>query len=189
MSLLLHVALPHPDQLRYPLGVVGIIGATIALRYICGISLKKEQDQIEQELNDNPHAKPHRMTLRAENKALSGRTILQIRDFLGRNFVCSRFLHEGHVSIPNRDTIVTVGDLMYVTCAEDDWEAISAFIGPVDHVEWQEQDVPMVSKNVLVTQPNINGKTFGQLHFSSVYGVNVTRILRNGPGRRSGCPP
>ena len=164
----------------YPLGVVGIIGATIALRYICGISLKKEAEQIEKEMNENPHAKPHRMTLRAENKALSGRTILQIRDFLGRNFVCSRFLHDGHVSIPNRDTIVTVGDLMYVTCAEDDWEAISAFIGPVDHVEWQEQDVPMVSKNILVTQPNINGKTFGQLHFSSVYGVNVTRILRNG---------
>ena len=38
----------------------------------------------------------------------------------------------------------------------------------------------MVSRNILVTQPNVNGKTFGQLHFSSVYGVNVTRILRNG---------
>ena len=164
----------------YPLGVVGIIGATIALRYLCGISLKKEEEQIEQEMNENPHAKPHRMTLRAENKALSGRTILQIREFLGRNFVCSRFLHEGHVSIPNRDTVVMEGDLMYITCAEDDWEAISAFIGPVDHVEWEQQDVQMVSRNILVTQPAVNGKTFGQLHFSSVYGVNVTRIHRNG---------
>lgn len=26
----------------------------------------------------------------------------------------------------------------------------------------------------------MNGKTFGQLHFSSVYGVNVTRISRSG---------
>lgn len=164
----------------YPLGVVGIIGATIAIRYICRISLKKETEQIERELNENPHAKPHRMTLRAENKALNGRTILQVRNFLGRNFVCSRFLHDGHVSIPNRDTVVNVGDLMYITCAEDDWEAISAFIGPVDHVEWAEQDVPMVSKNILVTQPSVNGKTFGQLHFSSVYGVNVTRVRRNG---------
>ena len=66
-----------------------------------------------------------------------------------------------------------MGDLMYITCAEDDWEAISAFIGPVDHVEWEQQDVQMVSKSVLVTQPRVNGKTFGQLHFSSVYGVNV----------------
>jgi len=57
---------------------------------------------------------------------------------------------------------------------------LSAFIGPVDHVEWEEQDVPLVSKHILVTQPSMNGKTFGSLHFSSVYGVNVTRIRRNG---------
>ncbi len=164
----------------YPLGVVGIIGATITLRYICRISMQKEEEQIAAEMNENPHAKPHRMTLRAENKALAGRTILQIRDFLGRNFVCSRLLHKGHVSIPNRDSVIELGDQLYVTCAEDDWEAISAFIGPVDHVEWEEQDVPMVSKSVLVTQPSINGKTFGQMHFGSVHGVNVTRIQRGG---------
>ena len=38
----------------------------------------------------------------------------------------------------------------------------------------------MVSKSIVVTQPKMNGKTFGQLHFSSVYGVNVTRISRSG---------
>ena len=67
---------------------------------------------------------------------------------------------------------------MFITCAQDDAEAIRVFIGPEETVEWQEQDVPMVSKNILVTQPSMNGKTFGQMHFSSVYGVNVTRIRR-----------
>jgi putative transport protein len=38
----------------------------------------------------------------------------------------------------------------------------------------------MVSKHILVTQPSMNGKRFGSLHFSSVYGVNVTRIRRSG---------
>ncbi|MBQ2270087.1 MAG: transporter, partial [Bacteroidaceae bacterium] len=37
-----------------------------------------------------------------------------------------------------------------------------------------------VSRRLVITKPEINGKTFGQLHFSSVYGVNVTRIIRNG---------
>jgi putative transport protein len=69
---------------------------------------------------------------------------------------------------------------MYVTCAQDDAEAIVAFIGPEEHVEWQEQDVPLVSKQILVTRPEMNGKTFGKMHFSSVYGVNVTRIRRGG---------
>jgi putative transport protein len=92
----------------------------------------------------------------------------------------SRILHDGHVSIPNRDTIIHEGDKMYIVCAEDDAEPVIAFIGPVCDVEWEDQDVPMVSKHILVTQPSMNGKRFGSLHFSSVYGVNVTRIRRSG---------
>ena len=47
----------------YPLGVLGIIGATIALRFLCRISLGDEQKRIEAEQAANPHATPHRMTL------------------------------------------------------------------------------------------------------------------------------
>ena len=162
----------------YPLGVIGIILATISLRILCRISLRHEQEQIEHELAANPHAVPHRMTLSAQNPSLAGRTLLQVRQFLGRDFVCSRILQEGHVSIPTRDTILHPGDHLYITCAQDDAEAIQAFIGPEEPVEWQEQDVPFVSKHILVTRPEMNGKTFGQMHFSSVYGVNVTRIRR-----------
>ncbi|MBQ1973696.1 MAG: putative transporter [Paraprevotella sp.] len=164
----------------YPLGVVGIIAATIAIRYLCRVSLKDEEAKIVAERAANPHAKPHKMTLKVQNSALNGKTILQIRNFLGRDFVCSRSLHQGHVSIPNRDTVIYLDDCLYIVCAEDDAEAISAFIGPEEFVEWTVQDVPMVSKSILVTQPSMNGKTFGQLHFSSVHGVNVTRILRSG---------
>lgn len=164
----------------YPLGVLGIIGGTIALRYLCRIVLQDEEDKITAERAENPHAKPHKMTLKVSNTALDGKTLLQVRNFLGRDFVCSRALHEAHVSIPNRDTVIHVGDSLYIVCAEDDAEAIIAFIGPEIHVEWAVQDLPMVSKSILVTQPSMNGKTFGQLHFSSVHGVNVTRIQRSG---------
>lgn len=164
----------------YPLGVVGIISATIALRYLCHINMRKEQDQVESEHAANPHMTPHKMTLEATNKALDGRTLLQISQFLGRDFVITRLLHDGQVSIPNRDTLIHVHDKMFIVCAEDDAEAISAFIGEPCEVEWEEQRVDLVSKHILVTHPNMNGKTFGSLHFSSMYGVNVTRIRRSG---------
>lgn len=164
----------------YPLGVVGIIAATIAVRYICRIKLKEEEDRILAQQAENPHAKPHKMTLKVSNAALHEKTLLQVRDFLGRNYVCSRALHNGHVSIPNRDTKFYLGDHLFIVCAEDDAEAIKAFIGPEEYVDWEVQDVPLVSKSIVVTQPKMNGKTFGQLHFSSVHGVNVTRISRSG---------
>ena len=164
----------------YPLGVLGIIGATIAIRFICRISLNDEEKALEEADAEDTHVKPHQMHLQVTNSYLAGRTILQIHDFLNRDFVCSRLLHDGHVTIPNRDTILELGDQLFIVCAEADAEAIIAFIGPEIQVAWEKTDQPMVSKRILVTKSSINGKTLGQMHFSSVYGVNVTRITRQG---------
>ncbi|WP_027455983.1 putative transporter [Xylanibacter brevis] len=164
----------------YPLGVLGIIGATIVVRYMCRVKLEKEEEALEEEAGAKATQKPHHMHLEVSNKYLEGKTVLQIHNFLNRDFVVSRILHDGHVSIPNRDTVFHVGDQMYIVCAEADYEAIVAFIGPVIEVDWDRQDQPLVSKRVLVTNPKINGRSFGQMHFSSVYGVNVTRVTRHG---------
>lgn len=164
----------------YPLGVLGIIGATIAIKYIFGIKLEKEEEELAKEEEDNDDVKPHFMDLEVTNLYLEGKTLDQVHNFLNRDFVCSRILHDGHVSIPNGSTIFHIGDKLFVVCAENDAEAIIAFIGPTINVDWKKQDEPMVSKRILVTRSSINGKTLGQMHFSSAYGVNVTRVTRQG---------
>lgn len=164
----------------YPLGVLGIIGATIAIKYIFGIKLEKEEEELAKEEEDNDDVKPHFMDLEVTNLYLEGKTLAQVHNFLNRDFVCSRILHDGHVSIPNGSTIFHIGDKLFVVCAENDAEAIIAFIGPTINVDWKNQDEPMVSKRILVTRSSINGKTLGQMHFSSAYGVNVTRVTRQG---------
>lgn len=165
----------------YPLGVVGIIGATILLRHLCRVNFQKEEDELKQE-EGNPHIKPHLMHVEVHNEALSGKTLMAVREFLNRDFVCSRILQNGHVSIPTRDTIFHVGDQLFIVCAEDDAEAIIAFIGRRVEVDWESQDInsPLISRRILVTQSKVNGKSLGELHFSSIYGVNVTRINRSG---------
>jgi len=164
----------------YPLGVLGIIGSIILVRMLCGINLKKEEEELAQQEGADPHLTPYTMHLEVHNEALNGKTLFQVKNFMGRDFVISRILQNGHVSIPNRDTVFHVGDQMLVVCAEDDSEAIIAFIGPKIEVDWKKQDVPMVSRRILVTQSKMNGKRLGQLHFSSIYGVNVTRVNRSG---------
>ena len=165
----------------YPLGVVGIIGATILLRHLCRVNLKEEEEELKQE-EGNPHIKPHLMHVEVHNEALNGKSLMAVREFLNREFVCSRILQNGHVSIPTRDTIFHVGDQLFIVCAEDDAEAIIAFIGKRIEVDWEQQDIssPLISRRILVTQSKVNGKSLGQLHFSSIYGVNVTRINRSG---------
>ncbi len=163
----------------YPLGVVGIIGSIIAVRYICRVNLKKEEEELAVQTSDMKHM-PHMLHLEVRNESIDGKKLIQIKEFMGRPFVCSRIRHEGHVSIPNQDTEFHIGDQVFIVCSEEDAEAVTAFIGKEIQVDWEKQDMPMVSRRILVTKSEINGKKLGSLHFRSMYGVNVTRINRSG---------
>ena len=166
----------------YPLGVLGIIGATILIRYICKVRLEEEEEQLKEQAGTKTNKKPYKMHLQVTNQYLEGKTILQVHDFLNRDFVCSRIEHNGDITIANRNTLLHLGDKMLIVCAEADHEAIIAFIGPLIDIdlEQQQQEQPMISKGVLITNPKINGKTLASMHFSSVHGVNVTRVTRHG---------
>lgn len=166
----------------YPLGVLGIIGATIAIRFITGTKLADEEEELRETEAEDPHAKPHQMHLKVNNTYLAGRTVEQINEFLNRDVVFSRLMHEGKVSIPSSQDVLEMGDEVLVVCAEADAEAIQAFIGPEIEMAWEEEDSnqPMISRRIVVTNSSMNGKTLGKMHFSSVYGVTVTRISRQG---------
>ena len=166
----------------YPLGVVGIIGATIAIRYITRTKLEEEENKLNEAEADNTQVKPKSMTLLVSNAYLAGRSLQQITEFLNRDIVCTRLHHGDEVITPRRDTVFSVGDQVLLVCAEADAEAIKAFISPEIETDWEVEDdkTPMISKRVVITNPKMNGKTLGKMHFSSVYGVNITRITRQG---------
>ena len=158
----------------YPLGVVGIIGSIIAIRYLFRINLAKEEEELKNQ--DAEHMK----SLEVRNESIDGKRLIQVKDFLGRPFVCSRIRHEGHVSIPNHETEFHMGDQVFIVCSEEDTEAIIAFIGKEVQVDWEKQDMPMVSRRILITKSDINGKKLGDMHFRSMFGVNITRVNRSG---------
>ena len=166
----------------YPLGVVGIIGATLAIRFICKVDMDAENALLTDTEAENPNAKPHIMYLRIENSYIGGRTLQEVIDFLNRDIVCTRLMHDGVVSLPSKDTVLHLNDEILVVCAEADAEAVTAFVGPEIKAEWHEEDQPqqMVSRRIVVTNSSINGKTLSKLQFRSIYGVNVTRISRQG---------
>ena len=166
----------------YPLGVLGIIGANIAIRYITRVKLEKEEKQLAEQEDENPKAKPHQMHLKVSNAYIAGRSLLEISQFLNRDVICTRLLHDGEVIIPNRNTIFSLGDELLIVCTEGDAEAIKAFIGPEIDTPWhtEAEAQPLISRRIVVTNPAMNGKTLGKMHFSSVYGVNITRVTRQG---------
>ena len=168
----------------YPLGVLGIIGATIAVRYITKTKLEEEESKLDEAEAENPHVKPHAMTLKVSNAPIAGRNLMEIAEFLNRDYVCTRIFHNGEVHTPKRDTVLHIGDEVLIVCAESEAEAIKAFIGPEVEPEWeayQESDKrQMISKRIVVTNPKMNGRVLSKMQFNGLYKVNVTRISRQG---------
>ncbi|MBR1889590.1 MAG: putative transporter [Alloprevotella sp.] len=167
----------------YPLGVLGMIGATILLRYLCRIKLEEETKDYEQSQEVDPTALPHHFVLQVKNKAVCGHTLREIHDFLKRDFICSRFKKGDEMFIPNGETVLEEDMKLMIVCAEADMVAITTLIGERLQESWRkeiESQTHYVSRRLLVTKPEINGKTLADLHVSTLYHVNVTRVTRAG---------
>ena len=165
----------------YPLAVLGVIMVPMIVKAICRIRDDKENLELENMKQEDTSTKPMRQYLKMTNERLDGKTILELRRLINREFICSRLLHEGEVITPHRDSVVHLGDQLCVVSAEDDGEAIRTLLGSVVDVEWDslKSSEPMVSRRIVVTKEKLNGKTLGELHLGSVYDVTITRVVRS----------
>ncbi len=65
--------------------------------------------------------------------------------------------------------------------------ALTTLFGEADETDWNSQEIDwnsidahLVSRRVVITRPEINGKKLGALRLRNEYGVNVSRVYRSG---------
>ncbi|MBR4482621.1 MAG: transporter, partial [Paludibacteraceae bacterium] len=122
-----------------------------------------------------------KMTIRITNHHLDGKTVGQCVKLIGRKYVISRMMDNGNLIVPAADTVIHYDDVILVVTAKADEEAVLAFLGEIDDsVVWKEDDSTMVSRRIVITRDEINGKRIRNLRLRNVYGVNITRVSRSG---------
>lgn len=169
----------------YPLAVLGVIMVPLIVKLVCKIDFKKEDDQLTlAEQQAELHHKPHVQDIRLNAPILDGKTLLELRQILNRDFVCSRVKHGDEVITPHKDTILHSGDILRIVSSEDDAEAVGMLLGSPCECDWEKEGAgskePMVARRIVVTRSDINGKTLGQLQLGSAYDVTITRVVRSG---------
>lgn len=163
----------------YPLGVIGIILAMILVRVIFRVKYADETAKIEKE-NADSLLVPHLVTYKVENKLIVGRTLSDLGLMINRNFVVSRIKRNDEIIIPNSDIKLEENDLLLTVLSEPDEEALSAFIGPKVQMDWKAIPAPVVSRRILVSKEEFNGRKIGSLRLRMGYRLNVTRVNRAG---------
>ncbi len=167
----------------YPLGVVGAILSLLALKYILNINMPKEEADAEKGLGHLQELTVRPVTLVVKNEAVNGKTIKEIRPLVNRNFVISRIrYHEGNkkAELVNSATILHLEDEILVISNPIDIEAITVFFGKQVEVEWEQVSKNLISRRILITKPELNGKTLSQLKIRNNFGANITRVNRSG---------
>lgn len=163
----------------YPLAVVGIITSIILMRVIFRVNLSNEAKELEKD-DESLQEKPERLTIKFTNKAISGKTLHQVKQIIGRKFVISRMMRDDEFFIPQSDTILKTDDILLTVASVVDAESIIAFMGEKSEMNWKESEKQLVSRRIVITRSEINGKTLGDLKLRTIYGVNITRVNRSG---------
>lgn len=163
----------------YPLAVVGIILTIVILKYLFKIDLRKEEQDAESADNTQDSA-ARQLSLKVTNPSLEGRCVGEIHDLIQRNYVISRIrCEDGSVKMVNADTVLHTGDEILVITSQTAVPAITAFIGEEIDREWKQLNTQLISRRILITKSELNGKSLSQLRLRS-FGVSVTRVNRAG---------
>ena len=165
----------------YPLGVIGTILVLQSLKYILKINATTEEAEAEKGLGHLQELTVHPASLEIINKVIDNKAIKDIQPLVNRKFVISRIRHQGEKQeLVNSETILHIGDQILVISNPKDIEAITVFFGKQIDVKWENENTNLVSRRILITKPELNGKTLSQLRIRRNFGASITRINRSG---------
>ena len=175
-------SIPMGFAVAYPIGVVAVIIAFMILRKILRVDIANERAIVESRFGGNKFAA--KFSIEVTNQQMHGKSVGEIRQIIARQFVISRISHgDNKAFIADASSSVHCGDKIFVVSSVEDKEAILAFLGREIEMleeEWGEFEGQLVSRRIVVTQPEINGKRFVDLRLRTKYGINITRVNRAG---------
>ena len=168
--------------ISYPLGVLAVIGLLIAYKGCFKIDLDKEKKDLESD-DDTASEAARRMHCEVENPAIFGRRIRDIAHSQGAQFIISRIMRNGEVSVPNSDTVLEKGDKLLIVTSNHYVDMVRIIFGeeiPMHQSDWDKLDKNLVTRRLTVTKSSLTGKTLGSMHIRETYGVTITRVIRAG---------
>lgn len=165
----------------YPLGVVGVILAFVIIRK----TIVRKSDIAPAGSTEVNHT--YIATFRVTNPAVFDMDIKSVSALSHCHFVISRLWHDGKVTIPNSDTVLAKGDRLLAVTTDKEQPELRMIFGTQEEKDWNKDDIDwnsidssLVSRHLVVSRPEINGKKLGSLRLRNSYGINISRVSRAG---------
>lgn len=165
--------------MAYPLGVVGIITVILAMRWFFRIKLEDEEARLVSESEVQKEIKYIDVLL--VNPQVEGAHIRDLSQLCHMNLIVSRLVRPtGEDELPDVDTVLHVGDRIRVVVDKENEKSVLLLGMETSLPKDSNQQAHLVSRHVVVTKPELNGKRIGDLNVRATYHVSITRIRRAG---------
>ena len=165
--------------MAYPLGVVGIIVSLLAMRWFFRIRLDKEEERIAQE--SGVQKEVGYVDILLANPQVEGIHIRDLSQLCHINLIVSRLIRpDGKDELPDVDTVLHVGDRIRVVVDKENEKSVLLLGMETSLPTDQKEHAQLVSRHVVVTKSELNGKRIGDLKVRATYHVSITRIRRAG---------
>ena len=165
--------------MAYPLGVVGIIFSILTIRWIFRIKLDKEEARVKNE--SEVQKEIEYIDILLANPQVEGAHIRDLSRLCHMNLIVSRLVRpNGEDELPDVDTVLHVGDRIRVVVDKENEPSV-LLLGMETSLPTNEKaQAHLVSRHVVVTKSELNGKRIGDLNVRATYHVSITRIRRAG---------
>lgn len=167
----------------YPLGVVGVILAMALLNKMAMVRRAAERKVVENT------ASPYIATFLVKNPACDGMKLRDIVTLTASKFIVSRVWRgDSAPQSPTGDSVLRINDHLMVVTEEKYLAQLTMLFGVQDTTEnwnrsdvnWDTLDGQLLSRNMVITSSEINGRKLGSLRLHNRYQVNISRINRMG---------
>ena len=165
--------------MAYPLGVVGIITVILIMRWVFRIKLDQEELRVKNE--SEVQKEVSHIDILLTNPQVEGAHIRELSTLCNMNLIISRLVRpSGEDELPDVDTILHVGDRIRVVIDKEHEKSV-LLLGMETSIQNDDQHTAhLVSRHVVVTKSELNGKRIGDLNVRVTYHVSITRIRRAG---------
>lgn len=172
--------LPLGYAVAYPLGVIGIIFTPMIVRAILRINVKKE----EQAYKQGEQANTEKISIQITKENIDNHSVGEIVKQYQQSLVITRIRKcDGIIEHVHNDTKVHLNDVLRVVALKEEKENIIDFLGKeieTNENEWDVDNGRLVSKRIVVTNKELQGKKVGDLHIDNLYDVTLTTVNRAG---------
>ena len=165
--------------LAYPLSIVGLILSFELIRYCCRVNLRKEEDKLQQEhvSDDDPICVDICLHI---DKSVTLNELYQLCPV--KPMLVSRVMRQdGKDELVESTTVLYPNDVVRIV-SDKRHEKDLEVLGVVTHYGFQgsERSDHLISRRVVVTRTECNGKRLSTFDVRHRYHANITRINRAG---------